>query len=188
MKTHLRSISPSRARRSRTRWGATLVETALVLPVFLTMLFGVIELGRIFWVQNSLKLACQEAVRYGSVCGVTSDDVFGEVEARLGGTLDTENVSIIVKDASVYDTDGPYPHENLDADDFAALPDFGPEYPLEDLDPGTLILVRAEVSYQDITVLPVGLLSALLSVVSDQPSTAVFDDTMLNAYAFARHE
>jgi Flp pilus assembly protein TadG len=56
--------------------GATAVETAIVLPVFLLLLFAVIEAGLIFWTQSTLQSAVEAAARCAVVdktqCGSTS--------------------------------------------------------------------------------------------------------------------
>lgn len=56
--------------------GSVMVEFGLVLPVFLLMVFGVFESGRLFWTQSTLQFAVQEAARCASVnattCGSTS--------------------------------------------------------------------------------------------------------------------
>lgn len=62
--------------------GQGLVEFALVLPIFLLVLFGIIDLGRYVYVANAFNQAAREAARYGSVeqwsyacpAGVTSPD------------------------------------------------------------------------------------------------------------------
>jgi hypothetical protein len=133
-------------------------------------------------------MACQDGARLAAVCGATSDDVFNLVESRLGGSMDPSKVSIIVKDASVYDTGGPYPHEDLTTDEFLSLPDFGPDHPLQDLEAGKLLLVRAEVEYEDITLLPLGTLRRMLSLAAQAPSSNGLEGTTLSAYAFSRHE
>ena len=56
--------------------GTTAVETAIVLPVFLLLLFAVIEAGLIFWTQSTLQFAVEAAARCAVVdttnCGSTS--------------------------------------------------------------------------------------------------------------------
>lgn len=54
----------SRARRRR---GAALVEFMVILPVFSTALFGVLEFGRIFQQRILLTNACREGVRRAAV-------------------------------------------------------------------------------------------------------------------------
>jgi Flp pilus assembly protein TadG len=54
------------SRRSRSR-GQSLAEFALVVPVFLIVLFGIIDLGRFVYTANALSNAAREAARVGSV-------------------------------------------------------------------------------------------------------------------------
>jgi Flp pilus assembly protein TadG len=49
--------------------GQSLVEFALVLPLFLIMLMAVIDVGRAIWAQNSLASAAREGARYAIVHG-----------------------------------------------------------------------------------------------------------------------
>jgi Flp pilus assembly protein TadG len=50
-----------RLRRSKS--GTTAVEFAIVLPLFLAFVMGVIEFGRVFWVQASLQHAVEQTAR-----------------------------------------------------------------------------------------------------------------------------
>jgi TadE-like protein len=56
--------------------GGAAVETALVFPVFLLLLLGVIELGLMLWTEGSLQYAAESAARCASVdstqCGSAS--------------------------------------------------------------------------------------------------------------------
>ncbi|MBA2338207.1 MAG: pilus assembly protein [Acidimicrobiia bacterium] len=70
------------ARRRRDERGATLVEMALVLPLFLTLVFGIIEFGFYFAQANQVRYAAREAAR---VAGVDGD--FATVEAAVCGNL-----------------------------------------------------------------------------------------------------
>ncbi|HYD29618.1 MAG TPA: TadE/TadG family type IV pilus assembly protein [Azospirillaceae bacterium] len=53
----------------RHRWwsGTSAVEFALVAPVVLILLTGIIETGRLFWIQNTLQYATEEAARWAMV-------------------------------------------------------------------------------------------------------------------------
>lgn len=53
-------------RRRRYR-GQALVEFALVFPVFVLILFGLIDLGRYVYVANAVNQGAREGARYGSV-------------------------------------------------------------------------------------------------------------------------
>jgi hypothetical protein len=56
-----RSSSPGR--------GQALVEFAVVLPLFLLMLFAVIDIGRVIWANDNLANAAREGARWASVHG-----------------------------------------------------------------------------------------------------------------------
>src|ERR1700754_4849894 len=47
--------------------GRTLVEFAIVGTVFLTVMFGVIEFGRLYWTHNALRGAARRGVRYAAI-------------------------------------------------------------------------------------------------------------------------
>jgi hypothetical protein len=61
--------------RIRRRWidrdaaGQGLVEFALVIPIFLVIVFAVFDVGRVVWARDSLTSAAREAARYASVHG-----------------------------------------------------------------------------------------------------------------------
>ena len=46
-----------------------MVEFALVLPIFLLLLFGLIDIGRYVYTANALNQAAREGARFGSVAG-----------------------------------------------------------------------------------------------------------------------
>ena len=56
----------SNGRRSRSR-GQSLVEFALVLPIFLMLIMGVIDAGRLVYMNSTLSNAAREGARLGSV-------------------------------------------------------------------------------------------------------------------------
>lgn len=57
-----------RSRRSGPRSrGQALVEFALIFPIFMLVLFGIIDVGRFVYVSNSLNEASREGARFGSV-------------------------------------------------------------------------------------------------------------------------
>lgn len=72
------------------RRGTVAVEFALVFPVFLVLVFALVELGRVLYVHNSLSYAVQVATRYAIVRGADSDDpaTGAEIEAELKSQLE----------------------------------------------------------------------------------------------------
>ena len=61
------TVVMSTAQKSRPRRGASAVEFAVVLPIFITFLFGIIEFGRAIMVQQVLINASRECIRTGVV-------------------------------------------------------------------------------------------------------------------------
>ena len=47
--------------------GAALFEFAIVATVFLSVMFGVVEFGRLFWTHNALRDAARRGVRYATL-------------------------------------------------------------------------------------------------------------------------
>jgi hypothetical protein len=62
-------VSASNRRPQPRVFGQALVEFALVLPMFLLLLFGLIDVGRYVYTWNALNQAAREGARYGSVAG-----------------------------------------------------------------------------------------------------------------------
>jgi Flp pilus assembly protein TadG len=54
-------------RTNKNERGAALIEFAIVATVFLTVLFGILEFGRLFWTHNALRDAARRGVRYATV-------------------------------------------------------------------------------------------------------------------------
>lgn len=60
---------------ARARDGATAVEMAFLLPVFLLFVLGICEFGRAFWTQTALQYACEAAARCAAVSPGACTDV-----------------------------------------------------------------------------------------------------------------
>lgn len=68
------------SRRSKTR-GQAMVEFAIIFPVFILLLVGMFDFGRVVWVNNTLATAAREAARYAIVHGTKSDCPVGPAAA-----------------------------------------------------------------------------------------------------------
>lgn len=53
--------------------GQSLVEFALAFPIFLLLLFGLIDIGRYVYTANAVNQAAREGARYGSVADWTAN-------------------------------------------------------------------------------------------------------------------
>lgn len=54
-------------KKNKNQRGAALVEFALVAAVFLTVLFGIVEFGRLLWTHNALTDATRRGARYATL-------------------------------------------------------------------------------------------------------------------------
>ena len=146
-------FAPSQAQPRRRRGaslrrkGSTIVETAVVMPVFFLFIFFIIEFGHAMMVSNVLKNAARTSARWGSVGEATSADVRQYAQERMGGAVNVAQVQILIKDASEMDNGGDAP---------ASLEDFDnmPDLEIADAERQQLFMVRAVVRYGDIAILP----------------------------------
>lgn len=73
-----------KAMRSRSQRGAALVEMAVVLPLFVVMLFGMVEAGWAFAQANDVRHGAREAARMAAVSDLDSvDTITSEVCDRM---------------------------------------------------------------------------------------------------------
>jgi Flp pilus assembly protein TadG len=63
----LRRDRPRCDRRRRHQKGVALVELTLVLPLFALLLFGLLDIGRLVYVNNAISEGAREGARWGSV-------------------------------------------------------------------------------------------------------------------------
>ena len=78
----------------RARRGAVALEFALGLPIFIAMIYGVFEFGRIFWTQNTMEFAIEEAARFTMVNpNATNAQIIDIVEDKAVG-LDVARIDV----------------------------------------------------------------------------------------------
>ena len=158
-----------RKQRRSSRFGTTAVETALVLPVFLMFVFGMVEFGRAVFVQHVLNGACRKAARMGSTEGNTTAMVKAKAIEVLASAVKATAVTVYVKDASSFDTASP----STSAASLEAMSDIE----LSGVKPRQLFMVRAKVKYDDI------------AIVRNIPIIGYFlKNVTLDGQAFMRHE
>lgn len=82
------------------RRGTAIVETALVIPIFFTVILGIAEFGRALMVANLLTNAAREGARLSIMNGVSAADVrssvIQQVKNTVGVTLSNNDVSILI--------------------------------------------------------------------------------------------
>src|SRR3972149_2310192 len=152
MKTAMNHREPSAAWRARraNRRGAVAVEFAVVAPILLAVLFGLIELGRAFEMQNLLEVAAREGARFASM-------------DRDGMLEPDENAN----DKLIQDVKNYLATNGISQDDITVeIKDFeNPEQDFDIDDPGNdlkLFEVRVSVDWSSVSLTPV-------SAASDYP-------------------
>lgn len=154
----------------RDRRGTTAVEAALVLPVFLLFVLGLIELAHAQLIKNVLRGACREAARIGTTDGSSTAAVRARALQLLETVVDEDEVEIFVKDASVYDDGGTPPASGAALESLADID-------LANAEPRQLFLVRARINYVNVAIVPhIPVLGRFL------------DEVVLEGQAFMRHE
>ncbi|SDC72171.1 MULTISPECIES: TadE/TadG family type IV pilus assembly protein [unclassified Candidatus Frackibacter] len=77
----------------RQKRGQALVELALVLPVILLILFGIVEFGRVFHAYLVITNAAREGAREGAISNSDSQ-IQSTVETAVDPSLDLNNLNI----------------------------------------------------------------------------------------------
>ena len=107
----VRACGPGR--RHRDESGATLVEFALILPVFAVMLFGMIQFGLAFTGWDQLRNAVQNSARSvasgGAVCSGASSvaDCESAISTNIGTSVGTNGLPTVALYYNLAPTNGP---------------------------------------------------------------------------------
>ena len=153
-----------RALKSVKRPGTAVVETAVVLPVYVLLLLAIIEFGHAQLVISLLQSGCRNGARLGAMQGPTTAQVIARVNQSLGSAFDASKASVFVRDANVFDT-GTAPTTDVAIESMPAIE-------LGSAEPRRLFVVRASVPYNSIALLPMPFLK----------------NVTLDAQSFMRHE
>lgn len=139
-------ITATTLKRPSGRRGATAVEVALTLPIFILFLAALMEFGHVFMVSHMLKTAAQTGARYGSTEGVTAAQVTTKVQQIVSAAFPSTEAKVIVRDASVFDSANVNP-SNIN---YNSLPTIN----LTNAENGQLFIVQVSVPYDDVALLP----------------------------------
>jgi Flp pilus assembly protein TadG len=83
---------------SRNDCGQAFVELALILPLFLLLLVGAAELGRLAYASIEVSNAARAGVAYGAQSHITASDIAG---IQLAATQDAPEVSSLAATATI---------------------------------------------------------------------------------------
>jgi Flp pilus assembly protein TadG len=128
------------------RKGTTIVEMAVILPVFLTFMFALIEFGHAFMCMATLTAAAKDAARYGAIEGITTTQVVTRAKSRVNGAFKSVNATVYVKDASSFESSSATPGTV----NVSTLPNIE----LSTTTDRHLFIVRVEVPYNNVAVMP----------------------------------
>ncbi len=138
-----RSSAKYAVAKRRRRRGASVVEVAFVMPVFLLFIFFIMQFGHAYMVRNMLNSACRTAGRLGSTSGVTTSEAMAQALQTLSPIASADEVDLIVKDASIIDAGGSVPTTSEECNNLTNIE-------LSTAEPRQLFLVRAQVRYGDV--------------------------------------
>ena len=141
----MRRTLPRRRPNRRRRRGAALVEFAVCLPLFALFLAAIMEVNHASMTGAAMRAAAQKAGRLGVIEGVSTAEVEALARRTAGAAVPRAAVRVSVKDASAFDAGG---------DPAALPPDSLPDLELTAARPRQLFLVRVEVTYRDVSLIP----------------------------------
>lgn len=123
-----------------------MVEVALILPIFVILLAGLLEFSHYFMVVNTLNAAARKGALLGSFGGVSNSEVITKVNSVVSAAFNTSHATTIIKDASVFDT----PTVDPNSLNYSTLPNVN----LTQLESSDPFLVQVSVPYDDVALLP----------------------------------
>ena len=96
--------SKSSKRKLRRRRGAAVVEFAVVAPIFIMLVFGMIEFGRAVMVQQVLVNASREGARQAVLDGSSVNEIEDRIDVYLSASgINNENIIYSVNGSNVSD-------------------------------------------------------------------------------------
>jgi Flp pilus assembly protein TadG len=82
--------------------GQGMVEFALILPILVVLILGIIEAARLIFIYGSVITASREAARYGSAAGlIASDSEYFRYQDCAGIRARAENVTFLTDDSDL---------------------------------------------------------------------------------------
>ncbi len=80
----------------RNRRGQTMVEVAILLPLFMTLMLGIMDFSRLYWTQSVVRGAAYEGVRMAILVEATDAQVESTIieELKMGGVSVTPAMTV----------------------------------------------------------------------------------------------
>lgn len=141
----MKTTQNTRLKRPLRRRGSSAVEVALTLPIFVMFLAALMEFSHVLFVSHMLKAAAKSGARYGSTSGITTAQVQANVQQVVNSAINVSNATVLVKDASVFDTST----VNPSTINYNSLP----AVELSTIEQGHLYIVQVTVPYDTVALL-----------------------------------
>src|SRR5690606_30652100 len=111
-----------------------------------TCALPILEVGHAYMVMQVLNSAAKQSARMGAVDGKTTADIATKAESVFSAAFNPVQATVLVKDGSCFDEPG------FDASsvNYTSLPDIE----VANAEPQQLFIVRLEVNYDDVSLLP----------------------------------
>jgi Flp pilus assembly protein TadG len=123
-------------RRLRSERGAELIEFAVVMPILLLIVAGIIDFGMMFRTYEAVENAAREGARVGVLPGYADVDVQSRVDAYLTASGLTGTHATTVQNVTVATTAGTFTARSVTLSytyNFVVLPGFGTKFGSIDL-------------------------------------------------------
>ncbi|QDT15420.1 hypothetical protein CA12_15050 [Alienimonas californiensis] len=121
------------------------MEFAVCLPLFALFLAAILEVNHASMTAATMRAAAEKAGRMGVMEGVSTAEVEALARETAGAAVPNADIRVLVKNAAAFDSGG-----DPTALSAASLPDIE----LLSARPRQLFLVRVEVTYQDVSLIP----------------------------------
>jgi len=121
------------------------MEFAIALPLFSLFLAAILEINHASMTAATMRAAAEKAGRYGVMEGVTTAEVEALARETAGAAVPGGNIRVYVKNAAVFDSGGDPTTVSV-----SSLPNID----LTAARPRQLFLVRVEVTYEDVSLIP----------------------------------
>ncbi|NNJ27351.1 hypothetical protein LzC2_34530 [Planctomycetes bacterium LzC2] len=122
-----------------------MTEFAVCLPLFGLFLAAILEINHASMTAATMRAAAEKAGRMGVMDGVTTAEVETLARETAGAAVPNGNIRVHVKNAAAFDSGG-------DPSEIAV--DSLPDIEVADARPRQLFVVRVEVTYADVSLIP----------------------------------
>ncbi|TCS64018.1 TadE/TadG family type IV pilus assembly protein [Varunaivibrio sulfuroxidans] len=100
----IRPILRKVAEKTADNRGATAVEFALVAPVFLMFVLGLVDFGRVYWIKSTMQYAVEQTARYAMVNPTATNTTLTTYAVSQVNGLDPSGITFNAADSTVSGT------------------------------------------------------------------------------------